>query len=217
MKLDVQLPRLFRVAEPLPVRFGRQRCLVCRNERERLADDIANRTGLGRALIGALLLAGATSLPEITATLTAVRIGNLPIAVNNLLGSVVFNTLALAIADATSAKAALTHRSPSYVLVMTGAGVVLLLALMLMAGAMTRGNEQVAPGGSSPEPFVGDSDHPRLSGLLTPRIAASNIRVGSRRQLSSRKRAPAAVGRERQTQRDEHRRCRWRSVMYTLE
>lgn len=106
---------------------------------ERQADAIAWRTGLGHAFIGMLLLAGATSLPEVATTVTAVWIGNLSMAVHNLLGSVVFNTAALAIADAVSGRSALTHRSPRYVLFMTGGGVVLLLSILLMAGSMAKG------------------------------------------------------------------------------
>jgi cation:H+ antiporter len=114
---------------------------------ERQADGIAHRTGLGHAFIGVVLLAAATSLPEIATTVTAVWIDNLPMAVNNLLGSVVFNTAALAIADAVSGPSALTHRSPRYVLIMAGAGVVLLLALVVMGGAMGRGSEEMPSAG----------------------------------------------------------------------
>jgi cation:H+ antiporter len=114
---------------------------------ERQADGIARRTGLGHAFTGVVLLAAATSLPEIATTVTAVWIDNVPMAVNNLLGSVVFNTAALAIADAGSGPSALTYRSPRYVLIMAGAGVILLLALVLMGGAMGRGSEQMPPTG----------------------------------------------------------------------
>ena len=89
-----------------------------------------------------LLLAGATSLPEIATTFTAVWIGNVSMAVHNLLGSVVFNTAALAIADFTAGSWALTHRSPKYVLRMEGVGVVFLLALVQLADAVSRVTDQ---------------------------------------------------------------------------
>jgi cation:H+ antiporter len=50
------------------------------------ADTIADRTGWGRAFIGALLLGRAASLPEIATTTTASAISNAPLAANNLLG-----------------------------------------------------------------------------------------------------------------------------------
>ena len=37
----------------------------------RLADELADRTGMGEALFGVLLLAGVTSLPDFAATLSA--------------------------------------------------------------------------------------------------------------------------------------------------
>lgn len=112
---------------------------------ERQADEIASRMAMGHAFVGTLFLGGATSLPEITTTVTAIRLGNLSMAVHNLLGSVVFNTAALAIADAASGRSALTHRSPSYVLIMLGSGVVLLLTLVLLVGAVARGGVEGQP------------------------------------------------------------------------
>ena len=43
----------------------------------RSADAIAELTGLGRLLVGSVLLAGATSLPELTVDISAIRL-NLP-------------------------------------------------------------------------------------------------------------------------------------------
>jgi cation:H+ antiporter len=64
-----------------------------------LADQIAAETGLGRSFIGALLLGVSTSLPEITASLTAVRIGAIDLAIGNVLGSNLFNVTLLAVYD----------------------------------------------------------------------------------------------------------------------
>jgi cation:H+ antiporter len=64
-----------------------------------LADQIAAETGLGRSFIGALLLGVSTSLPEITASLTAVRIGAIDLAIGNVLGSNLFNVMLLAVYD----------------------------------------------------------------------------------------------------------------------
>ena len=63
------------------------------------ADEIAERTGLGRLLIGSILLAGTTSLPELSVDIAAVRSGIADLAVGDLMGSCLFNLLILAILD----------------------------------------------------------------------------------------------------------------------
>ncbi|MFO0917272.1 MAG: hypothetical protein U0872_03035 [Planctomycetaceae bacterium] len=68
----------------------------------RFADEIAETTGLGRLLIGSILLAGATSLPELTVDISAVRTGITDIAFGDLLGSCLFNLLILAVLDLSS-------------------------------------------------------------------------------------------------------------------
>lgn len=65
----------------------------------RYADEIAERTGLGRLLIGSVLLAGATSLPELSVDISAVRNGMADLAVGDLMGSSLFNLLILAVLD----------------------------------------------------------------------------------------------------------------------
>ena len=58
----------------------------------RYADVIARLTGLSRSWIGLVLLATATSLPELFTGISAVAAANAPnIAVGNVLGSCVFN------------------------------------------------------------------------------------------------------------------------------
>lgn len=65
----------------------------------RYADDIAVATGLGRLWIGAVLLAIATSLPEVTTDVVAVRLGAADLAVGDLFGSSMANMLILALVD----------------------------------------------------------------------------------------------------------------------
>jgi cation:H+ antiporter len=65
----------------------------------RAADTIADATGLGRAWIGAILLAGSTSLPEITTDVNAALLGVPDIGVGDLMGSTLANMLILALLD----------------------------------------------------------------------------------------------------------------------
>ena len=62
----------------------------------RFADAFAELTGLGRLVVGSVLLAGATSLPELTVDISAVRLGAADLAVGDLMGSSLFNLLILA-------------------------------------------------------------------------------------------------------------------------
>lgn len=61
--------------------------------------DIAREMGWHDSFVGTLLVAAATSAPEIAVTLAAVRLGALDMAVANLLGSNLFDILILAIDD----------------------------------------------------------------------------------------------------------------------
>ena len=63
----------------------------------RAADDLADRTGLGRFFMGSLLLAGATSLPELGVNLAATRQGAIDLATGNIFGSNMFNMVILAV------------------------------------------------------------------------------------------------------------------------
>ncbi|OVE80317.1 hypothetical protein BVY02_00595 [bacterium J17] len=51
------------------------------------AEAIATQTGLGSSFVGATLLASTTSLPEVSTTIAAVRIGSYSMAVSNIFGS----------------------------------------------------------------------------------------------------------------------------------
>jgi cation:H+ antiporter len=65
----------------------------------RCADRIAEALGIGRTVAGLVLLAAATSLPELTVGVNAVRIGAPDLAVGGLLGSSLMNLLILAVLD----------------------------------------------------------------------------------------------------------------------
>lgn len=63
------------------------------------ADALADLTGFGRLLVGSILLAGTTSLPELTVDISAVRLGLPDMAVGDLMGSSLFNLMILAVID----------------------------------------------------------------------------------------------------------------------
>lgn len=65
----------------------------------RYADVIAEATRLGRLWTGSILLAGATSLPELATDISAVRLGAVNLAVGDLFGSSMANMLILALID----------------------------------------------------------------------------------------------------------------------
>jgi cation:H+ antiporter len=100
------------------------------------ADAIAQKTGIGHAAVGLLLLAGVTSLPEVAVTLTASIGGNAQLAVNNLLGSIAMQVAILAVADAVIGKDALTSVIPDPIVMLQLALNNLLLALFAVAAMM---------------------------------------------------------------------------------
>ncbi|HEX6208972.1 MAG TPA: hypothetical protein VF058_11530 [Actinomycetota bacterium] len=63
-------------------------------------DGIAETSGLSATFVGVLFVAVATSLPELVASLGALRIGAYDLAVGNLFGSNAFNMIVLVFADA---------------------------------------------------------------------------------------------------------------------
>lgn len=85
--------------------------VVAANYLARYGDVIATRTRLGGMFIGVLLLAGATSLPEVLTSISAVNQGTPNIAAGNLLGSNAFNMLLLAILDLVNRKERLLRKA----------------------------------------------------------------------------------------------------------
>ncbi|MGL6174556.1 MAG: sodium:calcium antiporter [Cellulosilyticaceae bacterium] len=64
-----------------------------------VTDMIAVKLNLGMTLAGALLLGIATSLPEVTSSITLAKMGNFNATVGNILGSNIFNLFVLVLAD----------------------------------------------------------------------------------------------------------------------
>jgi cation:H+ antiporter len=66
----------------------------------RTGDALAEQTGLGPSFVGVALVAGSTSLPELSTTLGAVRRGNHQMAVSNILGTNCLEVALFFLADA---------------------------------------------------------------------------------------------------------------------
>lgn len=78
-----------------------------------VAERIAARTGIGTSVIGGILVALTTSLPEIVTTLAAFRIGAADMAFSNVIGSNMFNILILGIDDMLYFKGPITSHASS--------------------------------------------------------------------------------------------------------
>ncbi len=61
--------------------------------------ELADSMGWGRSFVGTILVAAATSMPELVVTITAVRMGALDMAIGGLLGSNMFDVAIVAIDD----------------------------------------------------------------------------------------------------------------------
>ncbi len=64
-----------------------------------IGDEIASVTGWGQHFVGSLLIAFTTTLPEITVSFAALRLGATDLAVANIIGSNMFNLTIIAIDD----------------------------------------------------------------------------------------------------------------------
>ena len=97
-----------------------------------LGERIAKATGWGESFIGSSFIAITTSLPEITVSVAAARIGAFDMAVANLLGSNLLNVAILAAVDLCYVKAPLL-RSVSQNNALTAIAAVMSMAVVVIA------------------------------------------------------------------------------------
>ncbi len=97
------------------------------------ADRLADRTGMGEALFGGLLLGGGTSIPGIVTSATAAAGGHPELAVTNAIGGIAVQTFFLAIADIAYRRANLEHAAASLANLTLAAVLISLLCLPLVA------------------------------------------------------------------------------------
>ena len=99
----------------------------------RVLDRLADRTGLGEAFVGAVMLGACTSLPGITASVTAAWDGYPVMSLANALGGIAAQTAFLAIADMAYRKVNLEHAAASVPNMMQGVLLIILLAFTVLA------------------------------------------------------------------------------------
>ncbi|MCC4310224.1 MAG: sodium:calcium antiporter [Alcanivorax sp.] len=97
-----------------------------------VVDELADRTRLGEALAGAVLLGATTSLSGSVLSVTAALKGNADLALSNALGGIAVQTAFLAVADLFYRRANLEHAAASAANLMQGALLVTLMAVILV-------------------------------------------------------------------------------------
>jgi len=98
----------------------------------RVVDELADRTGMGEAMAGAILLGMATSLSGIVLSVTAAWEGRPELAMSNALGGIAVQTLFLTVADLALRRVNLEHAAASIGNLMQGTLVLCLLSLILV-------------------------------------------------------------------------------------
>ncbi|RSK33038.1 sodium:calcium antiporter [Rhodovulum iodosum] len=107
--------------------------LLCGLRMTALADRLADRSGLGEAVVGGVLLGAATSLSGTVVSVTAALDGHASLAFSNGIGGIAAQTAFLALADLLHRKANLEHAAAELANVFQGALLLLMLTLPLAA------------------------------------------------------------------------------------
>jgi len=106
----------------------------------RVADRLADTTGLGEAFVGAVFVGAVTSLPDILATVLPAARGLPELAVGNAIGGVLGQTAFLAVADLTYRRANLEHAAASLPNIVQATLLVTLLGGVLALFAAPQGS-----------------------------------------------------------------------------
>lgn len=107
-----------------------------------IADELADRTGMGEIIAGALFVGGSTSLPGIITSMTTAAQGYAGLAIGNAIGGLTAQTSFLAIADLAYRKANLEHAAAS----VTGLAQATLLVTMLTIPLLATSSPEVTVG-----------------------------------------------------------------------
>ena len=98
-----------------------------------VSDRLADRTGLGEALMGGVFLGASTSISGSTLSMFSAYQGFTDLAISNALGGIALQTFFLCIADITYRKANLEHAAASSTNIMLGVLLLVLLSIPLLS------------------------------------------------------------------------------------
>ncbi len=107
--------------------------LVIGSQFARVVDEIADRTGLGEAIAGAVLLGATTSLPGLLTSVIAAWEGQAGFAVSNSIGGIAAQTTFLAIADMSYRRVNLEHAAASVPNLLQSVVLIMLISTVLFA------------------------------------------------------------------------------------
>lgn len=107
--------------------------LVVGTRLTRIADVLADRTGLGEAVAGAVLLGATTSVSGTATSVAAAAVGDVDLAYANALGGIAVQTAFLAVADVAYRRANLEHAAASVSNLTQATLLVVLLCIPLVA------------------------------------------------------------------------------------
>lgn len=101
----------------------------------RVVDRLADRSGMGEALAGAVLIGAVTSLPGLITSVVGAAEGDASFAVSNSLGGIAAQTAFLVIADLTYRRANLEHAAASLANLLQALLLITLVGVVLLAVA----------------------------------------------------------------------------------
>jgi cation:H+ antiporter len=104
----------------------------------RAVDRLADRTGVGEALAGAVLLGGATSIAGLVVTTVAAWEGDASLAISNAIGGIAVQTFFIVVADLAYRRANLERAAASLTNVFNTVLLVVLLTLVVIGVATAR-------------------------------------------------------------------------------
>ena len=101
--------------------------VLCGTNLSKYGDIIAEKTGLGRAWIGLVLMASVTSLPELITGISSVAFADVPnIALGDIMGSCVFNLSIIALMDILHGPKPIFSKAEHGHIISAGFGVILI-------------------------------------------------------------------------------------------
>ncbi len=102
----------------------------------KLADEIADRTGVGEAMTGGILLGATTSLGGTVTSVSTAFEGNTDLAISNAIGGIAAQTAFLGIADIFHRRINLEHSAASIENMLQGTVLIALLSVPLIAASV---------------------------------------------------------------------------------